>query len=155
MTNPPVTVSALVRRFDSIHRQRMSGLPIVNPRLDVEAVGFGYLDEHQLGILITPWFMNLVLLPGTDEWSEFDQGSTVNVALPNGEYDFVVGHDDTLGVMLTAVLFRSVSDFPNQESAAAVAQEVLRRLWSQPDELPAPSDTSLSRRDILTGLGAG
>lgn len=155
MTDPTVTVDALVRRFAAIHRERMSGLPIVNPRLDVEAVGFGYLDEHQLGILITPWFINLVLLPGTDEWSEDEQGSMVKVRLPNGEYEFVVGRDDTLGVTLTAILFRSVGDFPNQETAVAIAEDILRRLWSQPDEPPAASGTSLSRRDILTGMGAG
>ena len=36
---------------------------MVNPALAVEAVGFRPWGEHWLGILITPWFMNLVLMP--------------------------------------------------------------------------------------------
>ena len=152
MPETPVSVKALVRHYKRVARERMQGLPIVNPELAVEAVGFGYLDEHQLGVLITPWFMNLVLLPGSDEWAGHSQGSTVSLVLPNARQEFLVGHDDALGVFLSAILFRSVSDFPDQATAVAVAEEVLRMLWSSPETRPATAP--LSRRDVLTGLGS-
>ncbi len=41
----------------------MRGLDVVNPRLAVEAVGFAPWDGHWLGVLLTPWCMNLMLLP--------------------------------------------------------------------------------------------
>ena len=151
MPDSPISVRALVRHYEGIARERMHGLPIVNPELAVEAVGFGYLDEHQLGILITPWFMNLVLLPGSDEWADHPQSSTVSLVLPNADQEFMVGHDDALGVFLSAILFRSVTDFPDQATAVAIAEEVLRMLWSPPEARPAAA--SLSRRDVLTGLG--
>lgn len=151
MPDAPISVKALVRHYELVARERMFGLPIINPELAVEAVGFGYLDEHQLGVLITPWFMNLVLLPGSDEWAGHPQGSTVSLVLPNAKQEFLVGHDDALGVFLSAILFRSVSDFPDQATAVAVAEEVLRMLWSPPEAQPATAP--LSRRDVLTGLG--
>ena len=36
---------------------------MLNPALSVEAVGFRPWDEHWLGVLVTPWFMNLWLMP--------------------------------------------------------------------------------------------
>ncbi len=148
------TVADLVRHFEKIYRERMQGLPIVNKRLDVEAIGFGHLGEHQLGVLLTPWFMNLLILPGTDEWSGLARGSTVALPLPNGSYDFTVCRDDALGTYLTAVLFRTVADFPDRETARAVAEDILRRLWTKPDPpVRKPGSDSLSRRALFTGLG--
>ena len=42
---------------------RMEGLDFVNPALSVEAVAFAPWQGHWLGVLITPWFMNLILAP--------------------------------------------------------------------------------------------
>ena len=42
---------------------RMQGLAFVNPALAVEAIGFAPWSGHWLGVLLTPWFMNLVLAP--------------------------------------------------------------------------------------------
>jgi len=59
-----IKVADLVTRYQAIYRERMRDLPIVNSRLAVEAVGFEQWEDKDLGILITPWFMNLVLFPG-------------------------------------------------------------------------------------------
>jgi len=65
-------VADLVARFDDIARTRMVGVPLLNPALQVEAVGFTLQAEGEgelagagvaVGILVTPWFMNLVRLP--------------------------------------------------------------------------------------------
>ena len=50
---------ALAEHFRTIARERMRGLPIVNPNIDVETIGFRDLGEHRFGILIAPWFMNM------------------------------------------------------------------------------------------------
>ena len=77
------SVAQLVDHFRRVHIERMQGMPILNPALEVQAVGFRELEEHLLGVLITPWFMNLVLLPGNDEWSEREQGKRIRVVLPH------------------------------------------------------------------------
>ncbi len=55
--------TTLEHRFRQIERTRMTGVPVVNDKLAVRAIGFRPWREHWLGILLTPWFMNLMLLP--------------------------------------------------------------------------------------------
>ena len=70
-------------RIDAIYRERMQGLPIVNPELSVEAVGFEPFEAHELGVLISPWFMNLVLLPADE--ALFDELRILRKALADAE----------------------------------------------------------------------
>ena len=144
-------VHELVTRFQAIHHERMEGLPIVNPVLTVEAVGFDWWEGHRLGVLITPWFINLIVLPGSDEWSVSDQGSLVRIDFPSGPCELTVCRDEVLGTYLAAVLFRTVVDFPDQLTARVTADEALLSILST----PPPADTRVNRRDLLTGLRAG
>lgn len=50
--------------FEHIAVMRMRGLPIVNPALGVEALSFRRWAGEWLGVLITPWSLSLMLLPG-------------------------------------------------------------------------------------------
>ena len=142
-------VADLVAAFREIHDERMQGLPIVNPRLKVEAIGFRDYDEHEIGVLITPWFINLVLLPGSDEWAASTQGSLVSIALPSGPCELTVCCQDDLETYLAAVLFRSVTDFPDQSLAVAIAEEALLQIMTP----PPPPEGNVSRRHLLTGMG--
>ena len=143
-------IAALVRHFADIEQRHMRGLPIVNPKLFVEAVGARQFNEHRICILISPWFMNLVLLPGNDDWASLEQGQVCELRLPTETLQFTVCHDHALGTYLAAVMFRSVSDFPDQCTARGVAAEILRRLFS-----PASANTAvISRRALFTGSGA-
>jgi [NiFe] hydrogenase assembly HybE family chaperone len=141
------TVAELVRHFEHIYVEHMQDLPIVNPRVQVEAIGFQDYEGHELGVLVTPWFMNLVLLPGGDEWCESAQGDTETINFPSGPIDFTTSRDDVLGTYLTAVLFRSVSDLPDQSMVRALAEQVMKDLFA-----PVRSERTLSRRELLTGL---
>ena len=149
----PLNETQLVERYREIADERMRDLPVFNQRLDVEAVGFADFDEHRLGILITPWFMNLVLLPGNDEWSTLDSGDALNLTLPEGDYEFRLCRDEAIGTFLSAVLFRTVADFPDQDMAREIAEQVLERLRAPRDE-PRADARKLSRRSLLTGMEA-
>ena len=151
----PVSTAQLVERFRQIHREQMRGLPIVNEQLEVEAVGFREVNGHRVGVLVTPWFMNLVLLPGTDEWDTVAQGAILKQELPGDSCEFVVNRDDALGTYLSAILFRTLKDFPGQDMAREIADEVLASLFARVD-LPesATGAAAVSRRSLLTGLGA-
>lgn len=52
--------------FQRIERTAMGGIPILNPALCVSAVGVRQWQGEWLAVLVTPWFMNLVLLPSGD-----------------------------------------------------------------------------------------
>jgi [NiFe] hydrogenase assembly HybE family chaperone len=139
----------MVQQFETIYVEHMRDLPIVNKALQVEAVGFHDYHSHQLGVLITPWFMNLILLPGTDDWSDTLQGDTSSIDFPSGRIEFAVSHDKVLGTYLSAVLFRSVADMADQAIARKLALEVLKDLMKPPRK-----ERTVSRRDLFTGLRA-
>lgn len=148
------SIAKLVEHYRSILVERMHGLPFVNASLEVAAVDFRDVGTHSVGVLISPWFMNLVLLPGTDEWSQCEQGAIRRIALPGETIDFNVCHDDALGTYLTASLFRTVADFPNQETAVRIAGQTMQRLFSSSRPARANDVPQVSRRQFLTRLGA-
>jgi len=147
-----VSIDALFDYYLAVYEKTFRDLPIVNKALAVEAVGFRQLEEHHLGVLITPWFMNLVLLPGTGRWDDRPQGSACTVELPGGKVDFHVSHEQTLGTILSAALFSTVADFPDQEIAREVARETLRLLFDS-NAMPEESGRRMSRRALLRQFG--
>ena len=146
-----IKVADLVARYQVIYEERMRELPIVNAEIEVEAVGFEHWEEQDLGILITPWFMNLVLLPGSDELGDVAQGSRIECRFPSGPCEMTVYQDEELGSYLAAVLFRTMVDFPDQVTARAIAEEALAQILTEPGE---EGTEKLSRRSLLTGLEA-
>ena len=58
--HPPEKLEAVFRH---IAATRMAGVSILNPALEVEAVGFRNWRDDWFGVLITPWFMSLICLP--------------------------------------------------------------------------------------------
>ena len=143
----------LVDYYRKVYEERFQGLPIINPRLDVEAIGFRKLDEHEFGALITPWFINLMLLPGTGRWQDRAQGSRCSIELPGAKVDFTVSHDEELGTTLSAALFGTVTEFPDQAMAREIAAETLRLLFSVEYAGDAAEVRKLSRRELLRNLG--
>ena len=146
----------------------MRGLPICNPVLQVEAVGFRPHGERLCGVLITPWFMNLVMLPAAgEEWPASTSGSRVSCRFPAGNYEFTLGMPEGIDTHLSTPLFSTVQDFPDQDAARRVAEEVLRRLYESGshaagiDPLATEPEKSgftrpVSRRRLLHGwLSAG
>ncbi len=124
MLSPAIT--HLTEAYRRISEERMRGLPLFNERLTVEAVGFTEWEGHLLGVLITPWFMNLVLLGGDqDDWSKLINGTSTSWSLPSGEYEFIVNTTTAAEVHQSCTLFTTVSDFPDQETARLVAQTIM------------------------------
>jgi [NiFe] hydrogenase assembly HybE family chaperone len=148
-TFTPISSENLVERYRSIYEERMQDLPIVNSALEVDAVGFCAFDEHQTGVLITPWFMNLVLLLGSDIGSSLKQGGKSTLRFPSGPVEFTTAQDEVLGPYLTAVLFSSVSEFPDQYTAKVTALEVMRELFKS-----TRKEGAISRRALFTDIGA-
>lgn len=149
-TELAATVAALVSHFETIYRKHMRDLPIVNRNLRVEAINFQEYDGDQLGVLITPWFMNLVLLPNDAHAPDCAQGSKSSIDFPSGAIEFTGCLDDTLGCFRTAVLFRTVTDLPSQYMARDVARQVMLDLFVKPRD---QGTQAFSRRALFTGRG--
>ena len=156
-------VARLERVFSHIGATRMLDVPVLNTSLQVQAVGFELADEAEAqilqGILITPWFMNLVRLPllatelpasGSDVASH-EPGSKHSYVLGGNSLEFILAHEAELGYFEACSLFSPMFEFADQEGAVATATEILRLLR----ETPAPETASglemPARRGFLLG----
>lgn len=132
MTAADPAARALEQTFGRIERQRMRGVPVLNPKLRVECVGLRRWRQHPLGVLITPWFMNLVLLPGDgDDWPGLKVGEKVTRVFPSGAYEFILGDEVGVGRYLSCSLFSPVFQFDSQQTAVATAEAVLAGLMDE------------------------
>jgi [NiFe] hydrogenase assembly HybE family chaperone len=158
-------VAGLEAAFRRIAATRMAGLPINHPQLAVEGVGFRIWQRKWLGVLVTPWAVNLVLLPGGDpEFEVLTTDKRQTWRFPSGEYDFMGGDEEECGAYQFCSLVSPVPEegVADQAAARALAAEVLVRLFSDPaDEVAMRPATSpeqsrlsgpLSRRGFITGL---
>jgi [NiFe] hydrogenase assembly HybE family chaperone len=156
---------------------RMAGLAIVNPALEVEAVGFARWNGRWLGVMVTPWAMNLVLLPDDPQaWRALASGAKRRYAFPAGEFEFVGASDPDLGDYQVCSLFSPMDAFADQAAASLVAKLARAALFDPANaaeaEVPAPAaaageapgplarieralDAPLSKRGFLRGRFIG
>ena len=122
----------LVAEFREIWHAKMRDVPMVNKLLTVEAVGFRMVDGRPLGVLISPWFMNLIQLPGEGEdWSDLVAGDKELIAFPSGEYEFIHNTRDMIGGYKACSLFSPMGDFRTQMQAQDVARAVMVALFDE------------------------
>lgn len=151
-TDKPCQAERLDAHFRSVLADRMRDVPILNASLSVESCGWRRHASGWLGVMITPWCMNLVLLESSTAGSEVSEPGQVSVAdtprngesclktFPAGEYHFTVNHDATAGVWLSCSLFSPMFEFSDQEFARDVAHSALLALFDSTDTVDEPRD---------------
>ncbi len=140
-------IPLIEQHYQQILDEKMQDLPIINSALDVKAIGFRDLDGQLLGVVITPWFMNLFLL--TDElegWRSDQTGDRHFQSFPAGQFDFVHAWDAKIGAYGTSSLFSPMDDFPNQESAEKTAIRALEQLFVERE--PVAGEESPEQADV-------
>ncbi|MCB1772787.1 MAG: [NiFe]-hydrogenase assembly chaperone HybE [Gammaproteobacteria bacterium] len=125
--DPQAAAELFVEVFDRVHREQMAGLPLLNDRLQVETLGFRVFEGRMIGILITPWLMNVVMMPGeNDDWSSDELGHKIPQRFPAGTYKFMVNEIEGIGRYLTHSLYSPMREFSSQNHALAAAESWLR-----------------------------
>lgn len=147
--------------FQRIETTRMRGLPILHPGLAVEVVGGRLHEGDWVGVLVTPWCMNLVLVPGRDAAARLGLvGAKRTFALPAGAIEFLTSEEADIGPFAACSLFSPMGDFPDQTSAVAAGASILETLFT-PDSDGVSGDEAgssasqgpgISRRDLLRSL---
>jgi [NiFe] hydrogenase assembly HybE family chaperone len=143
----PADELAFEQAFTRIWLERMAGLPFLNEQLRVETLGFRDWRGVRIGALVTPWSVNLLVVPAPNAMlPPVRPGDTHAWSFPSGDYGFD-GHDDPdLGRYHQYSLFSPVAAFETQAEAVTVAKAALEALF-QPAQ-PA----RLSRRELLRGI---
>ncbi len=152
-------VQALLAQFRCIDAG-MRELPIYNDKVAIEAIGFRpFGNAALLGVLLTPWFMNLIVLPAEPEPLDMAQvGGSVAIELPAGKRSFVIGGDEKLGLYRAHSLHSPVSSFTLPGQARAEATRLLALLMTpsaaEPVAADAPAARGVDRRALLFGRGS-
>ncbi|GAB4064011.1 [NiFe]-hydrogenase assembly chaperone HybE [Ancylobacter sonchi] len=116
--------------FKEIHVGQMRGVPLLNETLEVKAIGFRPHEARVLGMLITPWFMNIVLVPGPgDDWSALVPGAKELIGFPSGQYEFVGANRPETGPYKACSLFSPMFDFTSMLQATETARAALAALF--------------------------
>lgn len=147
-------VQALEALFRHVERSRMAGVPVLNRALQVEAVGFEPVAVEAgevpaaVGVLLTPWFMNLVWLPLRPEAGADRVGQARARDVGGTSFEFIGAHEPGLGAYEAGSLASPMFEFPDQAQARATAWAVLAELR------PAAPKVSSARRGFLFGRSA-
>ena len=124
--------AALEADFREIWHSKMRDVPIVNAALHIESVGFQMHEGRPLGVLITPWFMNLIQLPGEDEdWSALTPGAKEILSFGSGDYEFIHNTRELTGGYKACSLFSPMGEFKTQKQATDVARAVMVALFQE------------------------
>ncbi|BDI04771.1 [NiFe]-hydrogenase assembly chaperone HybE [Sphaerotilus microaerophilus] len=133
-------IDNLERTFRHIAATRMAGVPVLHAALQVRAVGFAPLPDAPgwlCGVLVTPWFMNLLRLPvqpladlaGAAAAGCLQVGRDALRAVGGSEPLYFVGaQEDRLGHYEQCSLYSPMFHFADQAAAVATAAEVMKLL---------------------------
>ncbi|MBK6852694.1 MAG: [NiFe]-hydrogenase assembly chaperone HybE [Burkholderiales bacterium] len=140
-------VRELQALFEHIAATRMAGVALLHDGLQVQAIGFqpdqsGQPDPAKpagsaaaptepagaVGILVTPWFMNLVWLPLDPAAPTVRVGDKRTRVVGNERFDFIGAHEPGFGGYEACSLFSPMFEFVDHGAAVATAFEVLKQL---------------------------
>ncbi|MDD3763800.1 MAG: [NiFe]-hydrogenase assembly chaperone HybE [Nevskiales bacterium] len=152
--------------FDRIAASRMRDFPLSNPALRVRLVGLRDWSGVRIGVLISPWSINLLLLPGAGGvdaggFRRLGPDQQQHWTFPSGSYAFYGLDEQGIGPYQTCSLFSPALEFSTQAAAEQTAEAVMLALFRDASALPDDADgregdTAVSRRDLLRGrLSAG
>lgn len=153
-------VDALLAFYRRVWAEDMADTLICNPALTVAATEFRPHGPGWFGVVVTPWFLNGVLLPADSGlWAAQRDGDASVEALPAGAFNFNAARVGTLGVVKTMAIVSAMNVFTAQADALAAAGLALDQLFTappapEPAPEPAPVKTTekpaaLSRRALF------
>ncbi len=146
MNNLQQISDTLEQSFKRIHKENMQGIPILNPAIDVQALGFQEWQGRVLGVIITPWLMNLVLLPAEGEdWSQMALGHKQPHEFPSRSYKFMINDIEGIGPCQTYSMCSPMRDFSTHQQAVQVAQDFLDGLMVE----TKPTEEDLVDEELL------
>ena len=130
------------------------GLPVHNDRLRIEMVGFRPHADGYVGVIVSPWSMNLTFLPADpDAALPGAVGASRQHVFPSGGYSFIIGRMEGVGTVETCSLFSPMEEFDDPDVARACAAAAMEGLFASPEPEPEPEKPDMERRFLFTMNG--
>lgn len=140
------TAAQLAARIEAHYRAVAAGpmadVPLCNPQLSVRVAGLVEWDGVRVAVLVMPWAINLLILPGTAPWQPAESLAKTRWRFPSGDYEFVYGADVGFGPYQVCSLFSPALEFDSMEAACDTASAALTALLRAPVEPVAPVDSA-------------
>lgn len=151
VVSPPdvETVATQIVRAYAQAAKSVHGLPICNAALHVDTTPFVQLAAGVVGVVVTPWFMGLVLVPAPTQGCAAP-GSQVFRALPAGDVQFTGAKLHGVGGCETCSLFSPMERFADHAAAMHTARECLALVLQAPTGNHDAAATT--RRGMLQGM---
>lgn len=123
----------LEAHYRQVWEIRMKDMPFVNPKLGVAAVGFRPYKGDWVGVVVTPWFLNLFLISGGGQvWGDIPAGERRYLELPCGTLQFIADDDPDIGPYQYCPLIAPVTNLADMTAALAAAGDALRTAFAPP-----------------------
>lgn len=129
--------------------------PPVNAALSCRALGFARYRGDWLGVVITPWFVDLYLLSGGGElWGDIPSGQRRYVELPRGTVPFTAADHPQIGAYQFSPLISPASVLPDMAAAIKLASDVLSGIFGEiaPTLPESPVPRGVSDQESNPGL---
>jgi [NiFe] hydrogenase assembly HybE family chaperone len=153
-SEPPQQPEAVERLIAAYRRVdgTMRDLPVYNPALQVAAVDFRPFEGGLVGVVVTPWFMNLIRLPAPG--LEVAAGARREAALPADRVDLIGARLDGAPPFEFRPIVSPMDDFPSQAQALLTAGEVVEALFTPRKAAPPAAPVQKVPLDVVAPLGA-
>jgi [NiFe] hydrogenase assembly HybE family chaperone len=149
----PDPTQDIERAFGTV-AERMRGLAFVNRALRVQAVDFRPWEGHWLGVLVTPWSINLMLTPyERSAWRPVQAGIKRRFSFPAGDFEFIDALDTVLGEYRMCSLFSPAMEFEDHATAELVARLAREALFDATLDDSAATPVSDSTESTLAQIG--
>ena len=123
----------LAAHYGKVWEERMRDLSFVNDKLAVEAIGFTRLSGDWVGVVVTPWFVNLFLIYGGGTlWGDIPAGERRYVNLPCGTLQFIADDDPDIGPYQYCPLIAPVDHLTDMASARKAALDAMQAVVTVP-----------------------
>jgi len=126
-------VTQLAEVFTRIGEERMKDIGLYNHALKVETVGFRRWDNWLAGIVVTPWFMNFMLLPTEPGQITGNVGTKTHLDMPRGDITFTIGEVEEIGPYLSSSLYSPMGRFDAQAVAVTTAWAAVDKYFKVPE----------------------
>ncbi|MEY0831489.1 hydrogenase-2 assembly chaperone [Providencia alcalifaciens] len=128
--NPRPLVEAA---FQRVVEQSMHDLSFLHPTMPVYASDFVLFEHQWVGVVITPWILSAVILPGPEQyWQRRSVGDKLGLILPYGEMTYTVGELEGLTQYLACSLMSPLDKGLSIEQGIHLVDDCRRILLSLP-----------------------